>query len=279
MESRPDPHLRFRFRVAVLILLLFSTGISLPISALKSTAATWSQGETAVFFSIILDILQRPKVMANILTHPDASGNIIRYFEEGNIADSSWWLSNRAGLLTLFSDGDTYTLLGNNPWLFGVLRNVNQSYPAAYTRMLNNRPFFNTVLRQVVAHQEFEIIFTYHPEYLPLIYNLTFNQPFDSAWTRIIHPFTGRPIGNLTAITVFTLSLTAISQTTLTLSHFGKTIMTLAGRGTVIYNATLNAANFTEDPYQLQATVTLTNGLILQDTETLFYSRTIAVTP
>lgn len=280
MESKPDMHFRFRFRVTLLVLLLVSTGVSLPINGLKATIATWNQGYTGLFFTIILDILQRPKVLSNMITHPDATGNIIRYFQEGeNINDSAWWLQHRAGLLTLFSDGDTYALLGNNPWLFTILRVVNESYPAAYSRMINNRPFFNTILHQVVAHEEFKVIFIYHPEYLPLIYNLTFNQPFDRAWTRVIHPFPGTVIGNLTAIIVFTLSLTPIKQTTITLMQNYKAIQNLTGRGSVIYNATLNATTFPGASYQLQVTVSLENGTILQDFVTVYYTKAIGITP
>ncbi len=274
-ESKPELRLPFRFRVTMLFLLIFSAGVSLPISGLKDTFAQLSTGQTGIFFSILWDVLTRPPVFQNVITHPDATASIFRYFQTGeNFNNSAWWLEHREGLLQLFSDGDTYSIIGNNPWLFGILREVNQTYPAAYGTMLNNRHFFNTILRQVVAHQEFQVIFTHHPEYLPLIYNLTFSQPFDQAWTRFIHPLQNATIGNVTLVVIFTLSLTTINQTLLTLIRYVPPGREILGRGDVIYNATLNMTGLPEGQYYLWVRVTLTSGIVLQDLIRVNYSKT-----
>ncbi len=277
MSSRLD--LPLQIKTLLLILLLFGAGASLPLNAIRDFAEHRNQGVTGLFLSLLFDLLQRPKILNTLYQHANASSNILKYFEATpNALDSYFWLQNRAALFTLLADGNTLNALGEAPWLFHIIRVINQTYPRQYGLMLQNRTIFNAILSQVAIHNEFRSLLTYHPEYFPLIFNLTSTNPRAGAWLRILSPPTLSifPEAQQITVTVFILSLKPVQQMTVQLANATSIIETYSATASLIFNATLNIRGLPNDLYTIVATLTLTNGTIFSDA-VLVYQQTSAV--
>ncbi len=277
MSSKLD--LPLQIRTLLLILLLFGAGASLPLNAIRDFAEHRNQGVTGLFLSLLVDLLQRPKILNNLFQHANASSSILKYFEATpNALDSYFWLQNKPALFNLLSDGDTLNALGEAPWLFHLIRVINQTYPRQYGIMLQNRTIFNVILSQVAVHNELRSLLTYHPEYFPLIFNLTSTNPRAGAWLRILSPPTlsTLPEAQQITVTVFILSLKPVQQMTVQLANATSIIDTYSAAASLVFNATLNIRGLPNDIYTIEAILTLTNGSTFSDA-VLIYQQTTAV--
>lgn len=265
MSSKPS--LPVAAKTLLLLLLLFGTGASLPLNALKQVTQQ-NQGATGPFLSLVFDLLQHPDVLSNLYQHSDASTNILNYFEQQpNADDSLFWVNNRAGLLQLLSDSSTLKILGSAPWLFHILRLLNQTFPQTYGSMLSNRLLLNGILYLIASHAEFRSLLSYHPEYLPLVYNLTLSSPRNGSWIHIFFPPSGAVLNLTTLVVVMTLSpLIAIKGISIQLlAQNGTIIQSFSSSSLVVFNATLNTKGIPEGIYRIQASATLADGTSLTD--------------
>lgn len=266
MSSKLD--LPIQIKTLLLILLLFGAGASLPLNSIRYLAEHRDQGVTGLFLSLLLDLMQRPKILNTLYKHSNASSNILKYFEATpNAEDSYFWLQNRATLFTLLSDGDTLNALGDAPWLFHLIRVIDQTYPRQYGQMLQNRTFFNAILSQLAVHTEFRDLLTYHPEYFSLIFNLTSTNPRAAAWLQILSPptlsiYQGE---QQIIVRVFILSIKPVQQITVQLGNATSIIESYSASASLIFNATLNIRGLPNDLYTIKATLTLTDGSTFSD--------------
>ncbi len=213
-----NPELSLRLRGFLLILLLVTAGLSIPTNEISSFVNPKFQNATPLFLNFVYEILQRPRLLQIIISHPEASVNMLNYFQSSaNTNDSYFWLQYKATLFLLLSDGDTYNILGNHPWLFLMMRLANQTNPTLFNVMLQNRMNLNRLLNQTANHPELARLLAPHPEYISRLYNLSSTLPTTGPWTRILFPLNNTTPTNSTQVAILTIADKNVTRVTLSL--------------------------------------------------------------
>ncbi len=262
-----NPELSLRIRGLLLILLLVTAGLSIPTYETSSFVNSKYQDAPNLFFNLVFDLLQRPRLLQIIFSNPEASVNMLNYFQSpANANDSYFWLQYKETLFILLSDSDTYNILGNHPWLFLLMRTANQTNPALFNLMLQNRVNLNKLLNQTANHPEIAYILAPHPEYISRLYNLSSNLPTTGPWTRILFPLNGASISNSTQVVILTIADKNITQVTLTLlSSSLDTIGTFNATAAFFVNFTLDTTLLTPGFYFISVQVQLSDSAVTSD--------------
>lgn len=259
--------LSFRTRALLLITLLTTAGLSIPTNDIGSFVNSKYQDASSLFFNLVFDLLQRPGLLQIVVGHPGASINILNYFQNtANANDTYFWLQNKVTIFALLSDGDTYNILGNHPWLFLLLRKVNQTNPDFFNLMLQNRANLNRLLNQTANHPEIASILAPHPDYISRLYNLSSSLPTTGPWTRFLFPISGVSVINSTQVVILTIADKNVTQVTLNLlSSALDTIRTFNATATFFVNFMLDTTLLPSGIYYLSVQVKLSDGTLTSD--------------